>query len=148
MLCSSPALKLADLHEEFTRTKFGDRNETRFAILVCRSDLADRHEATSAVGARSADVDDDIERSCQLLSNCRERPGRRSLQDERFKPKERVEGPIGVTRRERTVMAGVHCLHEAQHLGPTDLANDQAIWPEPKSGAHEVVQVDGRGPIR
>ena len=44
-------------------------------------------------------------------------------------------------------MAGVHCLHKAKDLGPTDLADHQAIRPEPKRGAHQVVQVDCRGPI-
>jgi hypothetical protein len=147
MVYSSSAPQLANLYEASIRTKFNNRDEKRFGVAVWRTDLADRHEATLAVGTRTADVDDDVERSCQLLSNRRERPGGRRLQYQRFQSEECVEWPVGVARRERTVVAGIHCLHKAQNFGPTNLADNEAIGPKPKRGTHQVVEVDGRRTI-
>ena len=43
-------------------------------------------------------------------------------------------------------MAGVQRLDERQHLRSADLADDQAVGPQPQRRAHEVLEGDGGGP--
>ncbi len=44
-------------------------------------------------------------------------------------------------------MAGVHRLHQRQHLVAAHLADHDAIWSEPQCGAHEVGEIDGAGAV-
>ena len=64
--------------------------------------------------------------------------------DERLEPQQRVERTVGVTRRDRSVVAGVHRLDQCEHLVAAHLADDDAVGPQPERGPHEVGQLDRR----
>jgi hypothetical protein len=52
------------------------------------------------------------------------------LEDERFKPANRVQWTVGVTGGERAAVAGVHGGQHVEHLSSSDFPDDEPI------GAH------------
>ena len=71
-----------------------------------------------------------------------QRPRRRGLHQQRLDPTQGVDGRVGVARRERAVVTGVHRLDRGQHFGASELADDQAIGAQTQGGPHERRQVD------
>ena len=55
---------------------------------------------------------------------------------------ERVAGRVGVQRRQRAVVAGVHRLEHVERLGAADLADDDAVGPHAQRVAHQVADRD------
>ncbi len=53
-----------------------------------------------------------------------------------------VSGSVGVERRERTVVSGVHGLEHVEGLATAHLADDDAIGPHAQGVAHEIADRD------
>ena len=115
-------------------------------LTVTFDDLDHLGDAPGAVGAAS-DVHDGIDRARHLPTDRGERPGGGRLHEERRDATERVERPVRVARRERSVVAGVHRLDRGEHLGATELADDEPVGSEPERGAHERRELDARQPV-
>ena len=111
-------------------------------------DLAHRTDVATRFARRSDDVDDDVDRTGDaLVADRRQRPCGCRLQDERFEPEECVERFVGMTRRQRSVVAGVHRLDECQHLVAAHFADDDAIGSQPQRRTDEVGHRDRCGTV-
>ena len=55
---------------------------------------------------------------------------------------ERVARRVGVQRRQRAVVAGVHRLEHVERLAAADLADDDAVGPHAQRVAHQVAGRD------
>ena len=66
-------------------------------------------------GVRSTWIDD-VDRAGELVTDRRQRPGGRRLEDQGLESQERIERPVRMACRQRSVVTGVHRLDERQHL--------------------------------
>ena len=89
--------------------------------------------------ARSLDVDDRIDAAHEVVADGAQRPRRRGLDDERLETVHRVEGAVGMARRPRAVVSGVQCLDETEDLAAADLADDEAVGPQPQGRVQELL---------
>ena len=103
--------------------------------------LGDVGDAPGAV-TEPLDVDDQVERRGDLLSDGPGRQVEAGHQHHRLDAGQRVTRAVGVHRRQRAVVAGVHGLEHVQRLGATDLAHDDAVGPHAEGVADQVPDGD------
>ena len=144
----------ARVHQARLRCEVADDVRTGDQRADRRRPIAGHHlddvdDLTGCAGG-PCDVDDHVDRSRQLGADRGEWPARRGLHHERLEPEEGVDRAVGVARGQRTVVAGVHGLHQPGHLVAADLADHEPVGSQPQRGAHELVEGDrsdavGRG---
>ena len=103
--------------------------------------LGDRGHPARAV-VEPVELDDQVERRRDLLADRLDRQVEAGHQHHRLDAGERVAGRVGVHRRERAVVAGVHRLEHVERLGAADLADDDPVGPHAQRVAHQVADRD------
>ena len=88
------------------------------------------------------DLNDHVERARDLLANRPQRQIDASGQHERLEPRERVARRVGVDRRQRALVAGVHRLEHVDRLGAANLADDDAVGPHAQRVPDEVADAN------
>ena len=111
-----------------------------------RIGLAHRDDL-SVVVSGTADVEDDIDRSADLVVDRLERPAGNLLQHQRTQAGHGIDRRVGVHGRHRAVVAGVHRLHELHGLGTANLAEHEPVGPHAQCCAQEVMQGDLAGAL-
>ena len=106
-------------------------------VALHARDLGDLRDAPGAVD-EPADVDDQVERRGDLLADRLHRQVEAGHQHHHLEPVQRVARRVGVDRRQRAVVAGVHGLEHVERLGAADLADDDAVGPHAQRVAHQV----------
>ena len=84
-------------------------------------DLGDAGDPACAV-LEAGLVDDEVDSGGDLLADGPQRQVHTGHEDHRLHAREHVAGAVGVTRRHRAVVAGVHGLEHVEGLAGTDLA--------------------------
>ena len=100
-------------------------------------DLGHGHDPTAAVGP-TGDLHDEVERRTNLLADRGQREGDVAHQHQRLEPPQGVGRRVGVARRQRALVAGVHGLQHVEGLAGPDLADHDAVGAHPQGVAHEV----------
>ena len=98
-------------------------------------------DAAGAV-AEAVDVDDEVERRGDLLADGPRRQVEAGHQHHRLHPGQGVARGVGVHRRQRAVVAGVHRLEHVEGLGAADLTDDDAVGAHAQRVAHEIANGD------
>ena len=91
---------------------------------------------------RRADLDEQVERARDLLADRTERQVDAGREDERLQAGERVAGGVGVDRRQRALVAGVHGLEHVERLRAADLADDDPVGPHAQGVPDELADPD------
>ena len=85
---------------------------------------------------------DDLDRRGDLLPHRLLGQVRRAHRDHRLDAGQRVARRVGVDRRQRAVVAGVHRLQHVERFFAADLADDDAVGPHTQGVAHQLPLAD------
>src|SRR5688500_16875983 len=94
-------------------------------------DLTDVRHPAAAV-AQPGELDDDVDGRGHLLANGPHRQIHAGHQDHGLDPGETVPGRVGVHRRQRTVVPGVHSLEHVEGLAAAAFPDDDAVGAHPE----------------
>ena len=83
-------------------------------------------------------LEHDVDRGGHLRPQRPHRDRDSGHRDHRLDAAERVARRVGVDRRQRAVVPGVHGLQHVERLGAAHLAHDDAVRPHAQSVAHQV----------
>ncbi len=103
--------------------------------------LGDVRDPAAAV-AQSRLVHDQVDRRSGLLADRPLGQIHAGHHHHRLEPRQRVARCVGVQRRDRTVVAGVHRLQHVEGRRVTNLADDYAIGPHTQGILHQVADRD------
>src|SRR5690242_14212272 len=119
------------------------------AILLFEFGRGEIDEAVAAAGIETVDARDRLDAASEPASRNEDekidrfgdeaaRHGDDGFLDQLLEPVERRRGAIRVDGRDAAWMAGVPCLEHVERLAAANLADDDAIGPEPQRRANEV----------
>ena len=101
-----------------------------------------RPRRSSRPVAGAGDLHDEVERRAELVADGR-RAGDRGRRSTIVSSRRSASAAVGVARRQRALVAGVHGLEHVEGLAPPDLADDDAVGPHAQRVAHEVADRGG-----
>ena len=87
-------------------------------------------------------MDDHVEGARDLLADRLERELDPRHEHHRLEPVERVTRRVGVDRRQRPLVTGVHRLEHVQRLGAANLADDDPVGPHAQRVADQLADPD------
>ena len=104
--------------------------------------LADRHHAARSIGAAD-DLHDEVEGRGQLIPHRGQRQVEAGREHHHLEPAEGVDRRVGMAGRQRALVARVHGPEHVEGLGPTDLADNDAVGAHAQRVPHEVADAGG-----
>jgi hypothetical protein len=105
-----------------------------FARPLDRGDLPDDPPAVS----EPRELHDHVERRRHLSADVRRGQIHVGHHRHRLEAPQNVTGGVGVRRRERSLVTGVHRLQHVERLTPSDLPDDDPVGAHPKRVANQI----------
>ncbi len=103
--------------------------------------FTDRDEFTAAV-AHTRNLYDQVDRAGDLFADGPNRQIEAAHQNHRFDTRQCIARAVGVDRRERPVVAGVHCLQHVERFGAAALTDDDAVGTHTQRVAEQIPDMD------
>ena len=104
-------------------------------------DLADLHDFPGPV-AQPLEVDDDVYSARNLRPNRSHGQVETRHQDQGLDSRQHVSRLVGVKGGHRPVVSGIHRLQHVEGFWPTDLTDDQTVWPHTQRRDDQVADAD------
>ena len=114
------------------------RRDRRVLHVLHLGDIGD----LAAAVADTRLLDDEVDGGRDLLADGAHRQLEAAHEHHRLETGERVARVVGMGRRERAVMTGVHGLQHVERLAAADLADDDAVRTHTQGVLHEVADRD------
>src|SRR4051812_46172201 len=83
-------------------------------------------------------LDDQVNRRSDRLADGARREVLTCLEDQRLQTHQALARVVGVDRRHRAIVSGVHGLEHVQRLSPTTLADDDPVGTHTETALHEL----------
>ena len=111
-------------------------------VVFHPNQLADLGHFPAAVG-ESLEMHDHVDGADDLRSDRPHRQVEAGHEHQRLDPRQRVAWLVGMKRRHRAVVPGVHGLQHVERFSAPDLADDEPVGPHAQRAGDQLPHADG-----